>query len=66
MSIYRSTLVPFHIGFMLCFSATVRLVWHCVADARFGSSLTCVLFQLQVILPTVKQQATTRITRLVN
>ena len=32
----------------------------------FGSSMTCVLFQLQIILSIVKQRATTGITRLVN
>ena len=65
MSICRSTLVPFHIASMFCFLASVRSTWHYVGDNRFGSSLTCVLFQLQIILSIVKQQATTGITRLV-
>ena len=66
MSIYGSTLVPFHIGSMFCFLASVRSIWHCVGDNRFGSSLTCVLFQLQIFLSAVKQQASTGITSLVN
>ena len=52
----------FHVPFF----ANVRSIWHCVGGNRFGSSLTCVLFQLQIIFSLVKQQATTGITSLVN
>ena len=62
MSIYRSTLVPFHIGSMFCFCS----VWRCAGDKRFGSSLLCGLFHLQITLSILKQEFTTGITRLRN
>ena len=34
-SIYRSTLVPFHIGSKLYFSARVHSTWHNTGDGRF-------------------------------
>ena len=65
-SIYRSTLVPFHISSMFRFLQ--RCTQHGIMRVMvvFGSSMTCVLFQLQIILSIVKQQVTTGITRLVN
>ena len=66
MSIYRSTLVPFHIGSMFCFlqGSTQHGIMRVIVG--FGSSLTCVPFQLLTILSIVKQQVTTGITRLVS
>ena len=65
-SIFRSTLVPFHIGSMLRFLQASTHHGIMRVTVGFGSSVTCVLFQLQIILSIVKQQVTTGITRLVN
>ena len=58
---YHSTLVPFFVSLR---GSTYRGIIRVMIG--FGSSTTCVLFQLQIILSIVKQQATTGITRLVN
>ena len=66
MHFCRSALVPFHIDSMFCFyqmSTRHGIMWVIVG---FGSSMICVLFQLEIILSIVKQRVTTVITRLVN
>ena len=65
-SIYRSTLVPFHIGSMFRFLQGSSQHGLMRVMVVFGSSMTCVLFQLRINLSTVKQPATTGITRFVN
>ena len=66
ISNYRSALVPFHIGSM--FLSLRGSIYHGIIQViiGFGSSMTCFLFQLQIILSIVRQRATTGITRLVN
>ena len=65
-SIYRSTLVP--LLFVSMFRFLQGSSQHGIMRMMvvFGSSMTCVLFQLRIFLSTVKQQVTTGITRLVN
>ena len=65
-SIYRSTLVPFHISSMFRFPQVSSQHGKMRVMVVFGPSMTCVLFQLRIILSTVKQQVTTSVTRLVN
>ena len=65
-SIYRSTLVPLHFGSMFRFLQGSSQHGIMRVMVVFGPSMTCVLSQLRIILSTVKQQATTGITRLVN
>ena len=66
MLINRSTLVPFHIGSMFRFLQGSAQHGIMRVMVGFGSSMTCVPFQLQIILSIVKQQVITGITRLVN
>ena len=58
---YHSTLVP-------SFVSLRGSTYHGIIQVMigFGSSMTCFLFQLQIILSIVRQRATTGITRLVN
>ena len=58
---YHSTLVP-------CFVSLRGSTYPGITQVMivFGSSMTCFLFQLQIILSIVSQRATTGITRLVN
>ena len=55
-SIYRSTLVPFHIGSMFRFLQGSSQHGIMRVMVVFGSSMTCVLFQLQIVLTTVNCQ----------
>ena len=67
MWIYRSALVPFHIGSMFCFPASIHSTCHDVSDSQFWVAYDmCSVSVLQIILSFVKQQATTGITHLVN
>ena len=61
----RTSTIPhwFYALFFYPLSTRLGMMW---AIVGFGSSMRCVLFQLQIILSIVKQQLTTGITRLVN
>ena len=65
-SIYRSTLVLIHISSMFCFLQGSSQHGIMRVMVGFGSSMTCVLFHLQISLSIVKQQVTTGITHLVS
>ena len=65
-SFYRSTLVPLHVGSMFRFLQGSSQHGIMRVMVVFGSSMSCVLIQLRIILSIVKQRATTGITLLVN